>query len=217
MFNFIRDAVAVFKIRGVMGTKANWISEVEIPNLEVGSILPVIITTFPSGDVRSIQCNRKDRTDVMVDFMKAGLEVVAADLEVLTIKDGKIGGFKLMPDYSTRTTIAKSPTAREYIRVNSTLSRLSEQCYIQFTSVGKLRNLSVGDRIQCLVIKHASGAVCTRVMTTHDLEHPPVLVSRDLEFLREAGYDAQPIVMTITEIRKGGRFQAGTHDSVGFN
>ena len=217
MFNFIRDAVSVFKIRGVMGTKANWISEVEFPNLHVGSILPVIITTFPSGDVRSIHCNRNDRTGVMADFVKAGLSVVAADLEVLTIKDGKIGGFKLMPDYSTRTTIAKSPTACEYIRMNSTLSRLTEQCYIQFTPLGKLRNLSVGDRIPCLAIKHASGAECSRVMRTDDLEHTPVLTSRDLEFLREAGYIAQPVTITITEIRKGGRFQAGTHDRADFN
>lgn len=203
MFDFIRDAIAVFKIRSVMGKEANWISEVEFPNVQIGSILPVIVVTFPSGDIRSIHCHRNDRPKVMDKFVKAGISVVAADLEVMGLRSGKIEGFKLIPDYSTSVTFHKSPTPCEYLRLNSVLKDLSSRAQMEFVGVGKIRNAQVGDYHNYLTITHPSGAYSSRIIRCPSLEYQPVLLESDLAFLKEAGYDARVTRVKVTEVCKG--------------
>ena len=200
MFDFIRDAISVFKIRSVMGTKAQWISEVEFPNLQIGSILPVIVATFPSGDIRSIHCNRNDRPKVMDKFVEAGISVVAADLEVVSLRSGKIGGFKLIPDYNTKVTFHKLPSVCEYLRLNSILKELSSRTRMEFVGIGKIRNAQLGDVHNHLRIIHPSGAYSSRIIRCPSPEYQPVLLESDLAFLKEAGYDVRVTRSKVTRV-----------------
>ena len=211
MFDFIRDAISVFKIRSVMGTKAQWISEVEFPNLQIGSILPVIVATFPSGDIRSIHCNRNDRPKVMDKFVEAGISVVAADLEVMSLSSGKIGGFKLIPDYSTKVTFHKLPSVCEYLRLNSILKELSSRTRMEFVGIGKIRNAQLGDVHNHLRIIHPSGAYSSRIIRCPSLEYQPVLLESNLAFLKEAGYDVRVTRSKVTGVCKG-RIVEVTHN-----
>jgi len=211
MFNFIRDAIAVYKIRSVMGKEANWISEVEFPNVQIGSILPVIIATFPSGDIRSIHCYRNDRPKVMDKFVEAGISVVAADLEVVSLHSGKIEGFKLIPDYNTKVTFHKSPSVCEYMRLNSILKDLSSRAQMEFVGIGKIRNAQVGDVHNHLCIIHPSGAHSSRIIRCPSLEYGLVLLESDLAFLKEAGYDVRVTRAKVTGVHKG-RIVAVTHN-----
>lgn len=211
MFNFIRDAVAVYKIRSVMGKEANWISEVEFPNVQIGSILPVIVATFPSGDIRSIHCYRNDRPKVMDKFVEAGISVVAADLEVVSLRSGKIEGFKPIPDYNTKVTFHKLPSVCEYLRLNSILKDLSSRVQMEFVGIGKIRNAQIGDVHNHLRIIHPSGAYSSRIIRCPSLEYQPVLLESDLAFLKEAGYDVRVTRAKVTDVHKG-RILAVTHN-----
>lgn len=210
MFNFIRDAVAVFKIRSVMGNEANWISEVDFPNVQIGSILPVIVATFPSGDIRSIHCNRNDRPKVMDKFVEAGISVVAADLEVVSLRSGKIEGFKLIPDYSTKVTIHKSPSPCEYYRLKRLFSEITEANGLQFSAMSRFRDVDLGDSFYGIVITHPSGTVSHRVLTTKEpVASRVALFDQAVCKFTEHGYKVAEVNFKAVEVKKG-RVQAYT-------
>lgn len=205
MFDFIRDSVSVFKIRKLMGIKANWISEVEFPNVQVGSILPVIIATFPSGDVRTIHSYRNDRIDVMGRMANAGISVVAADLEVCSVSNGKIEGFKLIPDYNTRVTAGQSPTICEYLALKKLIAEYNSKGTSQILYVSRLKDLEEGQILPGIEYKHPSGATTVLAVKPFcDIATFQTLdVLTNLRKVEGFGDNSEMVKITIDETNKG--------------
>ena len=205
MFNFIRDAVAVFKIRGLLGAKANWISQVEFPNAPIGSKLPVIIATFPSGDVRVIHAQRNDRIDVMGRLVNADISAVAADLEILTMNGNRIEGFQLHPDYTTKVTRGESPSICEYLSLKKKISEYNTLGTTKIQYVSRLKNLEEGQIIPGVEYEHPSGATTTLAVTPFaDIEVFQTLdIFSNLRKVEGFGANAKMVKIAIKETRKG--------------